>query len=262
MGFAINLNEVNRRDVEEVSWAVIECLAEGYNATGTTKLILGLFKEGLGVLSATAQSELEKGYIPNPHFVANKIDGPMNKHTKSYLRARLGKGFAAGLAKVAGMVGAASGSVVNVSTVSLGAQSLGLTAAHAAKLVLLRKKYPNAVFQGYVDLCLKAKAAKAVLRGIEVAAACIPGAEIAAAIGVAAATACLKVCKVVTLHKAIDRMSQQVHFQARCGGQSAIDLMKEIFTRRGVMLLCQYDVPALIEEPAGWMALSDKLTLI
>ena len=38
--------------------------------------------------------------------------------------------------------------------------------------------------------------------------------------------------------------------------------MKEVFTRRGVMVLAQYDVPTLIKEPAGWMALADKLKLI
>jgi hypothetical protein len=261
MPLGIHLSEINRGDVEEVAWTVIECLAEATEQAEAVKVILGLFKEGMALVDKTMEDELEKGCVPNPHFVENKIKGPKNKNTRSYLRARLGKSFAAGIFKIAGMA-AASHTVVNVATVSLGAQSLALTGAHAAKFVFLREKYPNPTFQGYVDLCLKAKAMKAVSRGIEMAAACIPGGEIAASIGLAAANAALKLCKVVTLHKAIGRMAQQVHFQARCGGQSAIELMKEIFTRRGVMALCQYDVPALIEEPAGWMALSDKLTLI
>jgi hypothetical protein len=40
--------------------------------------------------------------------------------------------------------------------------------------------------------------------------------------------------------------------------------MWELFTRRSPALrvLGKYDVGALIKEPAGWMALADKLTLI
>jgi hypothetical protein len=261
MPFGIHPSEIDRSDIEEVAWTVIECLAEATEMDQAIKLILAVYKEGMSLVDATMKDELEKGCVPNPHFVANKIKGPKNKNTRSYLRSRVGKNFAAGIFKVVGMA-AQSHTAVNVATLSLGTQALGLTAAHAAKLLALRKKHPNPTFQGYIDLCLKAKSMKAVSRGVEMATACIPGGEIAASIGLSAANACLKLCKVVTLHKAIDRMAQQVHFQARCGGQSAKELMQEIFTRRGVMVLCQYDVPALIEEPAGWMALSDKLQLI
>jgi hypothetical protein len=261
MPLGIHLSEIERSDVEEVAWTVIECLAEATEMNEAVKLIMALYKEGMGLVDATMEAELEKGYVPNPHFVENRLQGPKNTNTKSYLRARVGKNFGAGIFKVVGMA-AQSHTAVNVATLSLGTQALGLTAAHAAKLIYLRDKYPNPTFRGYIDLCLKCKSMKAVSRGIEMAAACIPGGEIAASIGLAAANAATKLCKTVTLHKAIDRMAQQVHFQARCGGQSAKDLMKEIFTRRGVMALSQYDVPALIEEPAGWMALADKLKLI
>jgi len=43
----------------------------------------------------------------------------------------------------------------------------------------------------------------------------------------------------------------------------ASKIIWEIFTKRGATwLLGPYDIPALISEPAGWMALGDKLTLI
>lgn len=43
----------------------------------------------------------------------------------------------------------------------------------------------------------------------------------------------------------------------------ASSVIWEIFTKRGATrLLGKYDVSALIEEPAGWMALADKLLLI
>jgi hypothetical protein len=39
--------------------------------------------------------------------------------------------------------------------------------------------------------------------------------------------------------------------------------MNEIFRRRGILgLFSQYDVNKIINEPAGWLALADKLKLI
>lgn len=43
----------------------------------------------------------------------------------------------------------------------------------------------------------------------------------------------------------------------------AVPIMRELFTRRlGPRLLGAYDVDAIIDEPAGWLALGDKLMLI
>jgi hypothetical protein len=180
MPLGIHLGEIESKDIEEVAWTVIECLAEATEMDHAVRLIMAVYKEGMGLVDDTMTNELEKGYIPNPHFVDNRIQGPKNKTTKSYLRARMAKNFAAGLFKVAGMA-AQSHTAVNVATLSLGTQALGLTAAHSAKLIHLRDKYPNPTFKGYVNLCLKAKTTKAVSRGLEMAAACIPGASRAAA---------------------------------------------------------------------------------
>lgn len=264
MGLKINISEINTADAEEVAWTVVECLAEAADAAEAVKFIAMLFH---GVRSyANEKGELDRGLVPNPYFVMTGVTGPRSKETKSYLRWRMGKNFMATVFKWGGSAASAV-TYVDVGTASLGAQALALTGAHAYKLVKLRQKYANAEFRGYVDLCLKAKAVKATSRGAETALALIPGVCIAATIGTAAAQAVLKLGAKVTLHKAIDRMAQLVHFhanleQADSGAKPATELMKELFTRRGVMCLCQYDVPALVREPAGWMALADKLKLI
>lgn len=47
------------------------------------------------------------------------------------------------------------------------------------------------------------------------------------------------------------------------GSGPATEIIWELFTKRGATrLLGKYDVQALIEEPAGWMAIADKLLLI
>jgi len=258
---SFDLNEVNKSDVEELGWAVVECLSEAFDIDEATKLILTLFQSYRG-----AKEELDAGLVPNPYFVSMGIEGPRSKVTRNYLTHRTGKKVFAALWKWGGS--AASGvTFVDVGTSSLGAQSLALTGAHAAKLVQLKRKYTNAEFKGYIDLCLQAKVVKATSRAAETALAVIPGVCIAAQIGVMAANAILKLALKLTLHKAIDKMAQLVHMhanleQADRGDKPATELMKEIFKRRGVMFLCQYDVPALIREPSGWMALSDKLKLI
>lgn len=265
MPLDIDIGSINKGDIEEVAWTVVECLAEAAKMDEAAKLIMTLYKGIRG--AAAGMDEIDSGLIPNPYFMTMGLPGASrSKETKSYLRSRLGKNFAASLFKWGGSA-ASVVTYVDVGTSSLGAQSLALTGIHAAKLVMMRRKFPNPEFRGYIDLCLEAKTVKAISRGTETVLALIPGVCIAAKIGVAAAQAILKLGAKLTLHKAIDRTAQLVHMhanleQADSGAKPATELMKEIFTRRGIMRLCQYDVPALVKEPAGWMALADKLKLI
>ncbi len=257
----MDLSGVDKNDAEELGWAVVEILSEAANMDAAGKLIATLVKG-----HRDAEKELSEGLIINPYWATMGFDSGYSKKTRSYLNGRAKKNFSASLFKWGGSA-ASVVTAVDVGTSSLGAQSLALTGAHAVKLVKLRNMYTNAEFRGYVDLCLQAKAVKGVFRGAETTMALIPGACIAATIGFAAANAVGKLGVKVTLHKAIDRTAQMIHFhayleQADSGAKPATELMKEIFCRRGVMRFHQYDVPALISEQAGWMALSDKLKLI
>ena len=60
------------------------------------------------------------------------------------------------------------------------------------------------------------------------------------------------------------RAFQETTFGSRYGRPGpAMDLMNELFTRRVHRVFGgSYDVKALIREPAGWVALNDKLMLI
>ena len=257
----MELSKINKDDAEELGWAVVEILAEAADMSEAGKLIMTVFGGGRAM-----EKELSDGMVKNPYWHTLGFSSSYSKKTRNYLNNRAKKNFAASLFKWGGSA-ASTVTAVDVGTSTLGAQSLALTGAHAVKLVNLRNMYSNAEFRGYVDLCLKAKAVKAGVRGAETTMALIPGACIASTIGVAAASAITKLGAKITLHKAIDRTSQLIHMhayleQSDSGAKPATELMKEIFRRRGVMVFSQYDVPGLINEQAGWMALADKLKLI
>lgn len=280
---------LEREDYEEFAWSIIEGISEALEDKKVfSDVITSIIKLGVSStktvhgMGSTAYSTknvsedllknlLKEGLVYNPHLRIMGYDiARLSPKTHKYMIDR-------GLKKVGSAVWTWGGALasnaieVDVGTASLGVQSLALTGMHAIKLKQLRDRYDNEEFRGYIDICLTAKAVKAASRGIDTTMALIPGASLAAKLSTTAVNAIGKVAAKVTLGKAIDRASQLVHMHAYLeqedqGPKPATELMQEIFKRRGVLggfgHLNQYDVKTIISEPAGWMALSDKLKLI
>ncbi|MDI1231577.1 MAG: hypothetical protein PSU93_10540 [Methylobacter sp.] len=269
----IDTNQLNKENAEEVAWTVIECLAEAGGMADAAKACMGMYKLIRGANSGLEafEKDVDKGLVPNPEFLklidmGFTFSGHSTK-TETYLENRLNKQIGAALFSWGGAAASAV-TTVDVGTASLGAQSLALTGAHAVFLRELRVKYPNEEFRGYLDMCLAAKLVKATSRGISTTMAVIPYASLPAKIATAVVNTVLVSGAKLTLHKAIDRTAQMLHFhayleQSDAGDRPATEVMNEIFRRRGVLgFFSQYDVKAIINEPAGWLALADKLKLI
>lgn len=270
----IDTKQFNKENAEEVAWTVIECIGEAASMSDAAKACMGLFKVIRGAKSGLEafESDCKKGLIPNPEFLVlinemgYKFSG-YSETTNDYLEARVIKQIGSALFCWGGAAASAV-ITVDVGTSSLGAQALALTGAHAFFFNEIRRKYPNEEFRGYIDMCLAAKVVKATSRGITTTMALIPYASLPAKIATAAVNTFIVSASKMTLHKAIDRTAQSLHFhafleQADSGDKPATEVMNEIFRRRGVLgLFSQYEVNKIINEPAGWMALADKLKLI
>lgn len=269
----IDTEQFNTENAEEVAWTVIECLAEAADMANAAKACMGLYKVLRGANSSfeAFEKDCNEGLVANPEFLKLLDMGfefsGYSKKTHKYLEARLKKQIGAAFFSWGGAAASAV-TTVDVGTSSLGAQALALTGAHAIFLTELRTKYPNEEFRGYIDMCLAAKLVKASSRGISTTMALIPYASLPAKIATAAVNTFIVSASKMTLHKAIDRTAQSLHFhayleQSDSGDKPATEVIQEIFRRRGFLgWFSQYDVNAIINEPAGWLALADKLKLI
>jgi hypothetical protein len=113
------------------------------------------------------------------------------------------------------------------------------------------------------------------VRGTSLVGACIPipAAGLTTGLVAAAVNAGAK----LTLSKACIATSLELHWRARqeqfMSGKvlragtgkigPASRIVWELFTKRGVTrILGKYDIDGIVHEPAGWMAINDKLMLI
>lgn len=256
-------SKLGKDDGEEIGWLVAEAVGEA-NETLATIISLGkLVRELYGV---KGEDEL----IGNPSFSANGHEG-MSPKTKDYLRSRKVKGFLGSAFSFAGDAASAA-TAVNVASIARDGSAALTSAGHllAVRSVATGFKKSETV-TGWVDACVKAKAAKVGIRGASVAGAAVPIPGFS--LGVSAATTIAKLGIKLKLGNLLARTALEVHWRAYqevvigrstnkpVGPASAI--FYEIFTKRSATkLFGNYDVNKLIREPAGWYALRDKLTLM
>lgn len=117
---------------------------------------------------------------------------------------------------------------------------------------------------------IKAKASKLGVRAAGLAGAAVPVPAVGLAMNIATTVAKLGIK--VTLDKLLTRTAMEVHWRSYqelvigrkhgpCGPASS--MFFEIFTKRGATrIFGKYDTETLIREPAGWMALEDKLKMM
>lgn len=258
---------------EDVVWAVIEASATVIDgATGSC--IAGVVAGGLQTLTDTIKHNQGSGLTPNPWFVFNGHDEAESPYTRKYLRNRGRKGIAGGLFGMAGAGGSAV-TQVDVAGILQHGNAVGSTSAHLVKLYNMSKSYKQSqTLSGWFDLLIKMKSVKAGVRGTQLVGSSIPVTGVSIATGIAAAAGKLGIKLHYTntcLITAADLHWRAYQEQAISGGLlgktgkvgPASNMIYELFTRRGVTrVFGKYDVDKLIKEPAGWMAISDKLLLI
>ena len=141
---------------------------------------------------------------------------------------------------------------------------------------MARKTRRGGTIADWLEIAIKMKSIKLATRGAGLAGASIPIPAAGITTGlIAAATA---TGAKLTLSKACVATALEIHWRARqeqfmsgtalragTGGSvgPASRIVWELFTKRGITrLLGKYDIDAIVQEPAGWMAISDKLLLI
>ena len=264
---SINFGALDKGDAEDVCWCVIESVADMDDTAASIIAVVHFLREVYGAEDA------DEKVIPNPAFLANGHDG-LSPKTRKYFTGRTFKGLGGSAVSLAG--GLASGvTAVDVGSILKEGSAVGTTAAHLVGIKAAGKGFKKSeTVTRWVDAMLKAKVAKIGVRGVGLAGAAIPIPAVGLATSVATTVAKLGIK--VTLSKLVARTAMEVHwrayqetviagaFGARNGPVGPASAMfYEIFTKRSfTRIFGKHDTAALIKEPAGWMALNDKLMLM
>ncbi len=207
----------------------------------------------------------------NPWFIANGHEGD-SPVTQAYLFTRSWKAVAGTSVSLVGSLLSHHTGGVNVGSIARHGSSFGTTSAHllAVKAIANSNKKTETISR-WCDVIIRAKAAKAALRGTQLAGAATPVPLVGALVNIAAAAGKLgikvglpEMCYLAAIEihwRAFQEQAISVGFSktsTKVGPASRI--FSELFTRRGLTAIGgSYDVASLIREPAGWMALGDKM---
>ncbi len=261
---------------EEVVWAFIDSAAavfdgmQGIPYIGPCASVASAIRTGIGGSGAD-------GLIDNPYFIGNGHgeDDPSSA-TQSYMRGRMGKSIGAGVASAAGAVGSIW-TAVDIAGIGMHGNATGTTAAHLAVLGNMARKVPSGgTLQQWLMHLIKMKTIKMTARtaGLIGSSVPIPAAGITTGVIAAAAAAGAK----LTLTHTCMATALELHWRAwqeqfmtgvfggsATGGKigPASKIVYEIFTKRGMTrVLGKHATDRFIQEPAGWNALYDKISLI
>lgn len=217
-----------------------------------------------------------KPLVDNPLFRSHGIDGD-SPRTVKYLRTRMIKRVGGSALSLGGAIGAAAGSEVNVGGIVRHGATEADTLMHIARLKMLGRGFKQSEWlTAHLDTLVYIKTFKAGVRGAQLVGDAIPakgaGSFVSGAIGIGAAGA--KVIGSSLLDRVVVQVATQLHWRAyqeiTIGGAGgghgvgpAYRMLDELFTRRVHRVLGGgYDTAGFIREPAGWLAVQDKLKLI
>ncbi|CBG87288.1 hypothetical protein [Citrobacter rodentium] len=275
------IEEVSKEDFDknELLWAI---------ADGGTALIDTL--TSLPVLN-TSSAIIHEIYsfinnhpavpIPNPWFVWNKHDEALSPETIQYLKKR-GYVSAASTAVAVAGAGASLVTCVDIGVVGQGGAACASTLKHLTGLRNIASAHKeSATIQAWIDVIITMKNLKLAVRGGQVSTAvisAIPALSTAVSIISGAVSAAAKVgisfkysnvCRFTAMDLHWRAMQETILIETL--GQRkkedtgpARQILFELFERRGLtgFIWGQHHVEKLIKEPAGWMAIADKLLII
>jgi hypothetical protein len=250
----------------------------------------GLQTLGRGVEAFVKRKSSDIKVRANPWFIANGHDEGKSPVTQMYLRNRGWKTVGGAAVSLAGNLGELAPTAgVNVSGTVQHLSAFGSTAGHLLGIRAIAQSSKKTVtIARWCDAIIKMKSLKLATRGLQIAADVIPVPIADQLVNIAAAAATLGYR--IKLGELCYITAMEIHWRAfqeqtiaafpprrpmvnggigeapqrrrpasiKVGPASRI--FAEIFTRRGLTAaLGSYDVGSLIREPAGWMALGDKL---
>lgn len=213
--------------------------------------------------------------VPNPYFVANgHDDDDGNVITREYLWSRKLKGIAGGVAGAAGAGIAIPAGGIDGIGAARHANAIGSSLIHIGKLERIARRHKAS--QKIAAWCLLIQRmklfAKGGIRATQLVGAVVPAASfptgVIAAVGSAAVAqtvggVCLACAAEIHWRAFQETKIAGLHRKSAGPVGPATEIMYELFRRRGMTrVLGAYDVARLISEPAGWMAVGDKIMLI
>ncbi|MEM1448075.1 MAG: hypothetical protein AAF726_01575 [Planctomycetota bacterium] len=269
-------NQLGSNKAEDVVWGFVEAVASVVDGAKEAPILGPAVTLGSMIVAAGRGSGADS-MLDNPYFIGNGHgeDDP-SRVTRRYMRSRHRKNMAGGAASVAGAVGSIW-TQVDVAGIGMHGNAVGTTGMHLVALAgMARKTRRGGTIADWLEIAIKMKSIKLATRGAGLAGASIPIPAAGITTGlIAAATA---TGAKLTLSKACVATALEIHWRARqeqfmsgtalragTGGSvgPASRIVWELFTKRGITrLLGKYDIDAIVQEPAGWMAISDKLLLI
>ncbi len=229
-----------------------------------------------GLTMLKALSDADTKVTPNIHFVQNghERDSPL---TYEYLKGRAWKNIGGAAVSVAG--GAASGFTGGVNTGGMGkdVNAGASSAVHLYKLkALLKNKRweQSTTVREWIELTITMKEHKLANRAISA----VGNASVFVAIPAALAGAFYKTGVKQRYGTIVNKTASDIHWRAfqeqvmdkmkgSGTGKGAVgpatSIVHEIFERRGVTrIFGKYKANEIIAEPAGWLALADKLNMM
>jgi hypothetical protein len=273
-------------DAREKGWA--SGLDKAFAAADIIALAIGAGTSGLGDTPATyaphhayqisqgmqmplkargaKRKAAEIGVKPNPWFVVNGHEDAPSPATQAYLYGRAWKSIAGTGVSVIGGFTSAFAHGINVGSTARHGSASASTVMHllALRSIAASSRKGGTIAQ-WCDTIIRIKSSKLAVRGAQTIAAAVPVPLAGALINIAAAAG--KLGYKINLGEICYMTAIEIHWRAfqeqaisRHGHGPATRILTEIFTRRtATRLLGAYDPKTLIREPAGWMALGDKL---
>ncbi|MES2771390.1 MAG: hypothetical protein V4623_05335 [Pseudomonadota bacterium] len=267
-------------DKSEILWAVVDlasALSEGLiDSAGLAKSLSSMLQgshalQGLQSLRAHKNSKI---LIPNPWFVWNGHEEHASPETKHYLTQRTRSEMKShGLGAVGKL--ASLGTVVDVASVVQNTNASASSLMHLNKFKALAKSHQQSqTIAGWLDVLLLMKQIKTGLRTGQLGLAIISAIPFggAAAFGIASSLGANLLQRGIRLKYAHVCLMTAISLHWRAFQEQAISqhasgpatrILNELFVRRGMTRFAgQHNVQAFIREPAGWLAVNDKLTLV
>ncbi|VUD41420.1 hypothetical protein TDB9533_00484 [Thalassocella blandensis] len=272
-------NKLKTSNSSDVIWGFVEAYSTALDGALSIKELCPVPATGiaLSVLKVVLASKSgAASLIDNPYFIGNGHDEGTSPKTAKYLLNRNYKDIGANSASIAGAV-TSVWTAVDVPGIGLHANATGCTAAHLKVFSnMARRSRCTGTISQWLDVVIKMKLLKATARGSSLVGASVP--IPAAGITTGIISTAISTGAKLTLTKACTATALELHWRAKqeqfmsgsvlgkgTGGSvgPASRIVAELFTKRGMTrLLGKYDTMAIINEPAGWMAINDKLLLI
>ncbi|EDV5772012.1 hypothetical protein AAC43_004679 [Salmonella enterica subsp. diarizonae] len=218
--------------------------------------------------------------VPNPWFVWNQHDDNTSPETIKYLQKRGYVSAASSAIAIAG-AGGALVTCIDLGVVGQGGAACASTMKHLAGFRDIAAKYKeSATIQSWLDVLITMKNLKLAVRGGQVSVAVLSavpvlstalsiiGSSLSSAAKLGINLKYSNVCRYTAMDLRWRAMQETILLETFSRGKDdsgpARTILFELFERKGLtgFVWGKHHVDQLIKEPAGWMAIADKLLII